>query len=254
MTLRRGLVLGPACAATLLFGGCSVEGTLTIESADRVAVDITVSDLSASSCDEYARAVDLGLLVTPVVGAPRLTCHFTGYVDAEQLRKTNIALSEVGEHLVLGFDPWGADNVAEEAKLSGLPAFDVTVNFPGPVLRSSGTASGNQARFLRDDLLEPLGLIAVGQAHGGPPWWLLALGLGVLGGAGAGGLAGWLLASRRGRPSEEPEATHDDDFPDDPDEPRPDAAESPRTDVDDSVWAPPEPPMGGSPGVPGSAP
>ncbi len=240
MTLRRGLVLGPVCAAALLFGGCSVDGTLTIESADRVAVDIIVHDLSASSCDEYATAVDLGLLVTPVEGASVLTCRFAGYLDAERLRQTHIALSEVGEHLVLGFDPWGAGDVAEEAELSGLPAFDVTVNFPGPVLRSSGTASGNQARFLRDDLLEPLGLIAVGQAHGGPPWWLLALGLGVVGGAGIGGLASWQLASRRRRPSDEPEVTPDDEFPDDPDEPRPDAAHLPRADIDDSVWAPPD--------------
>ena len=250
MTVRRGVALALGVAAALLLGGCSIEGTVTIESAQRVAVDITASDVSASSCDEYNEALGLGLTVQPIDGAPRLTCRFEGVVTADALGRTRVALSEVGEQLALGFDPAAFGDSSSTDQLPGLTGFEVRVIFPGPVLHSSGTVDGNDTLFSRHHLLEPDGLRVIGQGHAGPAWWLLALVGGALAGAGIGGASGWFLASRRPGPAEdEPSAPDGDELgavagdpqPELAAAPHPSAAPAPRQAVDESMWAPPTP-------------
>ena len=252
MTWPRGRALGLACAAALLLGGCAVEGTLTIESARRVAVDLTVRDIDSPSCDDYSEAMELGIRVTPVEG-PGLSCRFVGSLDPEALGgQIDFMVLEVGENLSVASNPLGVLAPADAESLAGLARFDLRVVFPGPVLRSSGTMSGNEASFTRDDLLEG-GLTAVGQGHPGPPTWLPGLAGGLVAGTGIGAAIGWAVWRRRGRrpPEEGATATEGDEFADDPEDlhptdphpqdPKPPFPPEPRPAGDDSIWAPPDP-------------
>lgn len=239
MIVWRGAVLALGCAAALLLGGCSVEGTLTVESAERIGVDLTVRDIAGAACEDYAEAGELGLQVTPVEG-PGTSCRFLGSLSSSEFARANFLLVDAGEHLSIGVYPLGMGAPADADSLAELARLDLRMVFPGPVLRSSGTMSGNEASFTRDDLLEG-GLTAVGQGHPGPPTWLLALGGGLAAGAAVGGPIGWAVRRRRGvaAADEAPEAD-DVDIPDDPAEPSADAPAPPRVAVDDSVWAPPD--------------
>ena len=167
MTRRRAAALALACAAALTLGGCAVEGTVTIESAQRVAVDVTVRNPDTASCDGYAEAVGWGLVVTPVEGDTGPRCRFVGSVDPAKLGLANVLLIDGGEHLFFGLYPIGPGATLGSRSMHSVLDLDLRFVFPGPVLRSSGTMSGNEAGFTREQLLEG-GLTAVGQGHPGP--------------------------------------------------------------------------------------
>lgn len=220
MTSRHGWVLGLGCAAALLLGGCSIEGTIAIESTERMGVDLVFRDAPVASCDDFRQVTERGFAVTTVAG-PGVSCHVVGYADREVLALVNVLLTTAGEQLSFGFAPLGFEQLADAPAelLPELTSLDLRVIFPGTVLRSSGTASGNEARFTRDDLLELGGLSAVAQDHPGPPFWTLALGGGLLAGASVQAV---------------------DDLPLGTEAPRPDEATALRTSDDDSAWAPPD--------------
>ena len=152
MIVWRGAVLALGCAAALLLGGCSVEGTLTVESAERIGVDLTVRDIAGAACEDYAEAGELGLQVTPVEG-PGTSCRFLGSLSSSEFARANFLLVDAGEHLSIGVYPLGMGAPADADSLAELARLDLRMVFPGPVLRSSGTMSGNEASFTRDDLI-----------------------------------------------------------------------------------------------------
>ena len=239
MTRRRAAALALACAAALTLGGCAVEGTVTIESAQRVAVDVTVRNPDTASCDGYAEAVGWGLVVTPVEGDTGPRCRFVGSVDPAKLGLANVLLIDGGEHLFFGLYPIGPGATLGSRSMHSVLDLDLRFVFPGPVLRSSGTMSGNEAGFTREQLLEG-GLTAVGQGHPGPPWWLLALGGGLAGGTGIGAAIARAVWRRGPDTTDEAPEAGDGDVPADPSEASVDAPVAPPAAVDDSVWAPPD--------------
>lgn len=165
-------------ALGLLLAGCRAQGQLSVQSADVIEVDVTVSDARRGDCSS-----DLaGLTATPVRDARGVvtSCRYEGTISGRQFGWAASVVG-AGEYLVLAAYPvetFGFDSVAE----SGLDAVDLTVVFPGQIVESNGgTASGNELRITDPTAFEADGgLRTVALSHPGPPLWVWWLTGGVL--------------------------------------------------------------------------
>ncbi len=185
-----------ALAACL--SGCEIEGTVEVLSEQSLAVDVTLTGLYRGACNSLTSGLsDVEVERGRTPGGERY-CKVAGTVDPAELR--GLGLVPAGEYYVLTV---GLDGVT-----SSWPSSDLTVRFPGQVVEASqGSVSGRDVRITDLSGLasgEELRLVALRRP--GPPGWMIAAGLGLLGGAAATvALQRWWAARARSG-STEPDA------------------------------------------------
>lgn len=209
----RRLVACLAVALTMTLAGCDVSGRVEWRSPDEAVVDVTiVHAMDELQCAGGVFGGASGLEVVESLdanGTP--SCHLRGTVDPERLRPW-LSATHVGEFMTLSFNPLGVapGRPADSGSWAGLGAIDVTVQFPGQVLSTTGDADGNAVHFRdADQLTRPYGLRADALDHPGPAWVVIGPVAGFVGGVLAAGL-GVMLWRRRRRTGEEPESGQDD--------------------------------------------
>lgn len=251
--------LALAAIPLLLLGatGCSLSGSVSVNSPDSVLVDVTFSDFGQANADLCDESVFFGsglqFISTEDNAGP--ICRITGNLEPERLESAGLKVRRFGEYLVLEIAPAGEG--------SAYPSIYLTVDFPGQVVEHNANeqTAPNQVRLTDLNSLSGSGLRVVALDHAGPPWWVI----GTAGGVIAGSLLtlAVVLTRRRSRtasatvPSLQPadsEPVEPDPtapaipaspvpLPDPPAEPsrapEPSEFKPPGPPADNSIWAPP---------------
>lgn len=168
--LRRLLLALIGILAAMGVAGCDVTGTMKLRADDQVELDLRVVVEAGQSCSwELGPGVRTGERRNRN-GVDRL-CMLQGTVPKDQLRRWGVDITHNGEHISAVYNPLGVSSVGGRPSFSvGLQNVGVVVEFPGPVLESTGVVEGNTVRFTDiGQLTQPQGLRALGLDHAGPP-------------------------------------------------------------------------------------
>ena len=248
---RIATLLG-ALSRAFCLSGCEVRGTVDVSSEQDLAIDVTITGLERGVCSSITNGFTELDVQRGLDTSGQRYCRVRGDTKAAEI--SGLTIAAAAEYYVLAIDPDGT--------ATSWPLSDLTFRFPGQVIEAShGTVSGSSLH-LTD--LAPLAagesLRVVALSRPGPPWWLVAVGVGVVGGALA------MLGYQRwaaGRRPETQEASDDEVAPEEPEpveaaeevpEPAPIALSDPlffappRVQPAPEMWAAPS--TGSSPGQP----
>ena len=195
---RQSVVLVSVLA--VLLAGCRASGTVDVRSAEEVAVDLVLVDVSyeQAPCNPHAWGPNFPLETLPgVTPDGRLTCRVRGVTHPARLSR-HLTLTAAGEYLSFGYNPLaiGPDGRLPigDARLT-IDDLDLTVAFPGRVLGANGAVDGSSVRFVdAGQLARPHGLQATALDHPGPAWSVLGPLFGLVAGLAIGVL--WSLRRR----------------------------------------------------------
>ncbi len=192
-----------AAAAVVAVSGCTLDATLVVHSSTSVDVRATATATiypDAPTIDQYCAPFAPGMKVTRAeLNGDQATCAIEGTTTFDTLNAVGLGrFAEAGEYLSMRVgDPSG--DLGASWFGEGLTAVDVTITFPGAVTEHvGGEVSGSTIRWTdAAEFSRNRGLEAQALNHPGVSNVVLAGGLGVLVGVGAGaaGMAWWLRRS-----------------------------------------------------------
>jgi len=171
--LRRLLTIVIGLVAAVLLTGCDVTGTVKVRSDDMVDLDLRVALDRGDVCD-WSGLADAVQTSEQRGRRGARVCVIRGTIPKERLRRWNVAIAHSGEHIDVTFNPLGLVDGEGPVDDIGVDLVDVVVEFPGQVVDSNATVSGNTVEVTGvPRLTSSPALRAVALDHPGPPLFLL---------------------------------------------------------------------------------